>query len=139
MCVWVCVCVCVVNVWYKCVHVCKHMYIFGWGHVFVFTLFDPCNPLQNDDKEARKAELIEEHDQAKAAREKNGDEPDEEEEEEFLIQLKDIENEVYEEEADPQILEEEIAARERVETVIKEKVEEQKGTTASLKVSASVL
>lgn len=55
------------------------------------------------------------------------------------MQLKDIEKEVYEEEADPQVLEEEIAARERVETAIKEKVEEQRGTIASLKVSAAVL
>ena len=94
---------------------------------------------QNDDREARKAELIEEHEQAKAAREESGEEPDEEEEEDFLMQLKDIESEVYEEEADPQVLEEEAAAKERVETAIVEKVEEQTGTTASLKVSAAVL
>lgn len=95
--------------------------------------------MQDEDKEARKAELIEEHDQTKAAREESGEEPDEEEEEEFLMRLKEVEEEVYEEEADPQVLEEETAAKERVETAIMEKVEEQTGTTASLKVSAAVL
>ena len=95
--------------------------------------------MQDDDQEARKAELIEEHDQNKAAREESGEEPDEEEEEEFLMQLKDIENEVYEEEADPQVFEEETVARERVETAIIEKVEEETGSIASLKVSAAVL
>lgn len=55
------------------------------------------------------------------------------------MQLKDIENEVYEEEADPQVFEEETVARERVETAIIEKVEEETGSIASLKVSAAVL
>ena len=55
------------------------------------------------------------------------------------MRLKEIEEEVYEEEADSQVLEEEAAAKERVETAIVEKVEEQTGTTASLKVSPAVL
>ena len=89
---------------------------------------------QEEDREARKQELIEDHEQSKSTKEEEDEEPDEEEEDEFREKLKEIEDEVYEEQEDPQVLEEEETAKERINGVLIEKAEEQTESVQSLKV-----
>ena len=92
---------------------------------------------QEEEKAARKQELIEEYEQNKSSQEEEDEEANEEEEAEFQEKLKEIDEEEYEEPEDPEVLEEEAMARERIHTALIEKAEEQTESVSSLKVSLS--